>query len=270
MFKVASKIISEKKNRYIIQSLLVAIFVYVTTQGILDIDLISLLVLSIILVSSGVLVSHYPGINKNNFLISIIMPLGVLSGALLSLSYYPNLGSTFKLLVIGFFGVLYYLVSLADNVFLVVHDREEIIPLFRVAVTWSQILQVVVAIPIFAGVFKLDTQVFSQSLIVALISSLFCYYQLWIYGFEPDAKKTGVGEKIYLCCVSFFILYTSSMAVSFFPSEDFLRALFVSSVLLFVLNYISAHLKNEISRKMIFGYLAIVVTFLLSVIFFRP
>ena len=270
MFKVISKIIAEKKNRYIIQSILVAIFIYIFTQSLVEIQITTLLFLSLILVSSGVLVSHYPGINKDNFLISIIMPLGVLSGALLSLNYYPNLGSTFKILVISFFAGLYYLVSLADNVFLVVHDREEIIPLYRVAVTWSQILQVIVAIPLFAGIFKLNTQVFVHSSIVALVSFLFCYYQLWIYGFEPDAKKTGVGEKIYLCLVSFFVIFTSSLAVSFFPSEDFLRALFTSSVLLFMLNYISAHLKNEISRKMIFAYISIIIIFLLAVLFFRP
>lgn len=270
MFKVISKIISEKKNRYIIQSILVAVFVYIFTQGVVEVGLFPLISISFFLVSSGVLISHYPGINRENFFISIIMPLGVLSGAMLSLNYYPNLGSTFKILVISFFSGLYYLVSLADNVFLVVHDREEIIPLFRVAVTWSQILQVVVAIPLFAGVFKLNTHVFIHSFIVALITFLFCYYQLWIYNFEPDAKKTGVGERVYLCFLSFFIVFVSTLVVSFFPSEDFLRALFVSSVLLFVLNYISAHLKNEISRKMVFGYLSIIIIFLLAVMFFRP
>jgi hypothetical protein len=270
MFKVISKIISEKKNRYMIQSVLIAIFIYVFTQNVLEIKILTLVLLSLILVSSGVLISHYPGINKDNFLISIIMPSGVLSGALLSLNYYPNLGSTFKIIVISFFAGLYYLVSLADNVFLVVHDREEIIPLYRVAVTWSQILQVIVAIPLFAGIFKLNTQVFAHSSIVALIAFLFCYYQLWIYDFEPDAKKTGVGERIYLCLFSFFVVFSSTLAVSFFPSEDFLRSLFVSSVLLFILNFISAHLKNEVSRKMIFGYVSIIIVFLLAVLFFRP
>lgn len=264
------KIDIEKKNRYIIQSGLIAVFIYIMTQKISGLNTYIVIALSIILTSSGALISHYPGITKKNFLFSLIMPLGVLAGGLLSLHYYPNLGSIFKILIISFFAGMYYLVSLADNIFLVVHDREEIIPLYRVAVTWSQILQVVVAIPLFAGVFKLNSISSIQSGISAFISILFTYYQLWIYQFEPDAKKVRIGEKTYLCFISFFIMFVSTFSISLFPSEDFLRALFASSVLLFILNYISAHLKNEISKKMIFRYLFLCIVFFLFVLFLRP
>ena len=135
----------EKKNRYLIQSFLVGVFIYVFTQGVINVSFPTLGMFSLILVSTGVLVTHYPGVTRGNFLYSILMPLGVLAGAILSLHFYPNLGNVFKILVILFFSGLYYLVSLSDNVFLVVYDREEIIPLYRVAVTWSQILQAVVA-----------------------------------------------------------------------------------------------------------------------------
>lgn len=258
----------EKKNKYIIQSFLIAIFIYIFTQGVVNLGIPYLILLSLLLVCSGALISHYPGITKENFIYSIIMPLGVLSGGVLSLHFYPNLGAVFKLLVVAFFAGIYYLVSLADNIFLVVHDREEIIPLYRVAVTWSQILQVIVAIPLFAGIFKLNVSVFTQSFIVSIISFLFTYYQLWVYRFEPDAKKAGVGERFYLCALSFFIIFASSLSVSFFPSEDFLRALYTSSVLLFILNYTSAHLKNEISRRMMIRYLVIILVFLTFLILF--
>lgn len=259
-----------KKNKYLIQSFLIAIFIYVFTQGIINTSLLNVVLLSLILVFSGSLISHYPGINKNNLFFSVIMPLGVLYGALLSLYFYPNLGSIFKIVVIFFFAFLYYLVSLADNIFLVVQDREETIPLYRVAVTWSQILQAIVAIPLFSGLFKINVSASFQSLSIALVSFLFTYYQLWIYRFEPDAKKLSRGEILYLCFLSMFIVFVASFSVSFFPSEDFLRALFSSTVLLFLLNYISAHLKNEITRKMIFRYLAICAVFLLVLLFFRP
>ncbi|HOD01099.1 MAG TPA: hypothetical protein PKH50_00045 [bacterium] len=260
----------EKKNKYLIQSFLVAVFIYIFTQGVLDVDPLILALLSVVLVTTGVLISHYPGVTRENFLYSILMPLGVLGGAILSLHFYPNLGNVFKIMVIFFFAGVYYLVSLADNIFLVVQDREETIPLYRVAVTWSQILQVIVAIPLFSGIFKINVSPYVQSIIVAVISFLFTYYQLWIYRFEPDAKKIGVGERFYLCFLSLFFIFTSSLVVSFFPSEDFLRALFVSSVLLFLLNYVSAHLKNEISKGMITGYIAIVLVFLSFLLFFAP
>lgn len=269
MFKPV-KLELAKKNKYFIQSILVGIFIYIVTQNIIDLGTIQLVLLSFILVVSGSLISHSTGITKENFIYSIIMPLGVISGGILSLKFYPNLGSVFKIFVVMFFSGIYYLVSLADNIFLVVSDREEIIPLYRVAVTWSQILQVIVAIPLFAGIFKLNIITFSHSLIISSISFLFTYYQLWVYRFEPDAKKIEIGERFYICFLSFFIMFVTSLGVSFFPSEDFLRALFTSSVLLFVLNYISAHLKNEITRRIIIRHLLITVVFLILLIFFKP
>ena len=264
------KIGLEKKHKYIIQSLLIGVFTYIITQDVLNIGAINVAIASVILVVSGALITHYPGINGENIIVSLIMPLGVLGGALLSLRFYPNLGFIFKLFVILFFSVVYYLVSLADNVMLVVHDREEIIPLYRVAVTWSQILQVIVAIPLFAGIFKLNLNAFIQSLFISMISIAFSYYQLWIYRFEPDAKKTEIGEILYLCLITFFVMFFVSFSISFFPSEAFLRALFMSTLLLSLLTYISAYLKNEITRKMIIEYLVICLAFLFFLIFFTP
>jgi hypothetical protein len=268
MLKIVSSDIA-KRNRYLIQSALIGVFIYTFTQGVVNQNLFLTVIVAVVLVVSGVLISHYPGVTKENFFFSTIMPFSVISGALLSLSFYPNLGFIFKMFVIFFFSGLYYLISLADNIFLVVHDREEIIPLFRVAVTWSQILQIIVAIPLLAGMFKLNVGVFTQSALASVVSILFTYYQLKIHEYEPDAKKTSIGERLYLCASSFFITYISSFAVSFFPSEDFLRALFVSSVMLFVLNYISLHLKNDLSRSVIMKYLLIILVFFILLLFFR-
>jgi hypothetical protein len=260
----------ERKHKYLIQSLLVCIFIYVVSQNVIPLSKLYIGVLLTLLVVSGSYISHYPNIHKGNFLISILMPAGVLSGAILSLHFFPNLGFWFQLMVIAFFGSMYYLVSLSDNIFLVVHDREEVIPLYRVAVTWSQILQVVVAIPLFAGIFKMNSTAFVQSFLISFITFLFTYYQLWIYKFDKDAKNTGVGETLYLSFSAFFIMFATSFAVSFFPTEAFLRASFSSSVLLFTLSYISAYLKNEISRKMIVGYLIIILVFLFTLLVFVP
>ena len=262
------KIEVEKKSRYLVLSVLAVLFIYVVSQKQVRLNFWQISTLLMILVVSGDWISNYPAINRKNFLVSILMPLGVLIGALLSLSYFPNLGLPFKIFVIFFFGFLYYLVLLVDNIFLVVHDRTEIIPLYRVAVTWSQILQVVVAIPLFAGIFKINASTFVQSFLVALISFTFTYYQLWIYQFDSDAKNTGTGEMYYLSFFTAFIIYTVSFAISFFAAKAFLRALFASSVLLFLLSYISGYLKNEISRKMLLGYLIIILVFIGLILFF--
>lgn len=206
----------EKKNRYLILSFLTTLFVYVVTQKQIHMSFWQVCVILVLLVVSGDWIANYPGINRKNFLVSILMPLGVLTGALSSLHFFPNLGLMFKLFVIAFFGGLYYLVLLVDNIYLVVHDRAEIIPLYRVAVTWSQIIQIVVAIPLFAGIFKTNTNAFFQSFLVALVSFLFTYYQFWIYQFDSDAKRTKIGEVLYLSTFSAFVTYAISFSVSFF------------------------------------------------------
>jgi len=260
----------ERKHKYLIQSLLACVFIYVVAHKVVPLSKYQIGILFLLLVVSGSYISHYPNIHKENFLISILMPAGVLGGAILSLHFFPNLGFWFQLMVIALFGLMYYLVSLSDNIFLVVHDREEIIPLYRVAVTWSQILQVIIAIPLFAGIFKINTTAFVQCFLISFISFLFTYYQLWIYRFDKDAKNTGVGEVLYLSFSAFFFMFATSFAVSFFPTEAFLRASFSSSVLLFILSYISGYLKNEISRKMVVGYLVIILIFLSILLVFVP
>ncbi|HOS88843.1 MAG TPA: hypothetical protein PL121_02460, partial [bacterium] len=58
----------EKKNRYLIQSFLVGVFIYVFTQGVINVSFPTLVMFSLILVSTGVLVTHYPGVTRGNFL----------------------------------------------------------------------------------------------------------------------------------------------------------------------------------------------------------
>ena len=67
MFKPI-KIELAKKNKYFIQSVLVGIFIYITTQNLFDLEGIKLALLSLILVVSGSLIAHSTGITKENFI----------------------------------------------------------------------------------------------------------------------------------------------------------------------------------------------------------
>lgn len=260
----------DKKIKYLIQTILVVIFIYLFAVGGLRVSFSLLAVLVVVIVVAGSLLTHFPNIKPINFLISIIMPLNVIAGALLSLWSYPNLGYAFKLIFILGFGFIYYLVSLMDNVFLVIQDREEVIPLYRVAIAWSLILQVVVAIPIFAGVFKLSYDALYQALIVGIVSIIFSLYQLWILQFDADAKDPKVGEGIFLLGSIFFFTTIASIMTSFIPTESFLRALFEASVLMFSLVYLSGHLKNEISKKLMLQYGVYIIIFTILLLTFTP
>ncbi|GIW69701.1 MAG: hypothetical protein KatS3mg101_0448 [Patescibacteria group bacterium] len=191
-------------------------------------------------------------------------------GGTLALMFYPNVSFGFKMMAIAIFSFLDYIVLLIDNIFLVIEGREELIPLYRVAVTWSLILQIIVYIPLVSSVFKFNFNSFWQALIVAGISFFYSIYQIWVTRYDIDAKNTGVVERVFLSLAVSFIVFASVIGVSFVPSESFLKALFTSSVAMFLLSYISAYLKNEINKKFIIQYAFICFFFLLLMVVFRP
>lgn len=260
----------QKKHRYLIQALLATAFIYLVSQEILSLSLSNLIITSLLIVVIGTFIIHYPNISPKNLPFIILMPISILSGSVLFLYFFPNLGLPFKLVAVASFGVLYYLVSLMDNIFLVIQDREEVIPLYRVATVWSEILQIVVAIPLFAGVFKLNVVTFTQALVVGTVTFFYSQYQLWSLQFDESAKKPTKGESLYLASISTFLVTVPSIALSFMPTESFLRALFTASILMFALTYITSYLKNEITFKLILRYLVIILVFFLLLIFFTP
>jgi len=260
----------QKKHKYLFQSAIVTVFLYLFSIGKIHFDVWYLLLIVIALVIFGTLITQYPNIDLKNVLYIILMPLSLIIGALLFLNFFPNLGFVFKLAAIISFGISYYFVSLVDNVFLVVQGREEVIPLYRVATAWSQIIQVVVAIPLFSGIFKLSVNGVIQGVLIGIVSFFYVVYQIWASRYDKDAKNTGVGETVLLSTLGLFLVSAASITVSFIPAEAFLRALLISAVLMFVLSYIASYLRNDINKKMMIQFVFIFVVFFLLILVFTP
>ncbi len=260
----------DKKHKFLIQSVLVAFFILYVSFDKIHLPLIYLVVISTLLVLLGTFLIQYPSLDFTNLFYSILMPGSLLFGALLFVSYFPNLGLPFKLFTIIAFGTFYYLVCLVDNIFLVIEDREEVIPLYRAATAWSQIMQVIIAIPLFSGIFKMNLNGFTQSLIIGFFTFLFVLYQIWISRYDKDAKKTGVGEIILLSSMTTFIVMAINTAISFIPTEAFLRSLLDAVILMFGLSYVSSYLRNDITKKTLAQFAFIFGFFLLILILFMP
>lgn len=199
----------------------------------------------------------------------LILPLTLVLGALLSLHFFPNLGLPTKVITIGAVGGLIYAMSLVTNIFLVVYERQEAIPLYRVAVTWSQILLIVVSIPFFSGVFKLPMNSIFQALVAALVSGLFAKFLMWVQEMDPDVPEIDRGEKLVNSGLISFVVFAFSISTSFFPAESFLRSLLVSSVLMSSLGYLLAHYKNAVTKRLIAEYYFITAIFLSFVLIFH-
>lgn len=199
----------------------------------------------------------------------LVLPLILVVGALLSLIYFPNLSLLLRIITLGTVGALMYAISLMNNIFLVVFEREETIPLYRVAVTWSQILLVIVSIPFFSGVFKIPINPIYQTLVVSLVAGLFAKFLMWVQEMDPDVPDIDGGEELVNSLLVAFVIFVFSIGTSFIPTESFLRALLLSSVLMSSLGYLQAHYKNVVTKKLMFEYTAISLLFLILVLIFN-
>ncbi len=209
-------------------------------------------------------------IKSGNFFYVAILPLHLTAGVLLSINYFPNLGVFVKGTGLLTLVAMFYGISLVNNIFLVVIDRQNMIPLYRAAVTWLTIFLVVTAIPFFAGVYKLPVSALIQFIFIAISTFLFTLYNIWVTGFDSDTKKIPYTEAIYLCMLNVFLTGVGGLSVSFFPTEPFLKALYASTYLMFGLGLSHAHLKNKIEKRLVLEYLGIILIFLLILIIFKP
>ncbi|RJR27315.1 hypothetical protein C4561_02700 [candidate division WWE3 bacterium] len=260
----------EKKHRYIIQSLLIGFFLYLASVPFYNSSLYLRAGLGFAFITAGVLFTQYPNITFKNFFMSALVPVHLLLGALLTLKYYPNLSLLFRVIIILVFSFMYYVVSLVENIFLVVQDREEVIPLYRVAIVWGQIVLVSVAIPLYAGLFKIPTNAYVQVILLSASVFMLNLYQIWCHRYENKLKPLGVLGSIGLSLFVTFLVAAVGLAVSFIPTESFLRSLLVSAVLMFGLVYISSYFKNEITKRLLAEYIFIILIFLAILMAFRP
>ena len=260
----------EKKYRFAIHALFYAAFLFLHSSGFIPLESFGLYFAILLVTSFSVILVHYPNVTYRNIFMAVLLPMNLALGGTLALLLFPNISLVFKLSAIIAFSFLDYIILLINNVFLVIEDREEVIPLYRVAVTWSLILQIIVLIPLVASIYKFNVNSFYHATAVAVLAFFYSLYQIWVTRYDKDAKNAGVAEKIFLSFIVFFLVFSGVIGVSFIPSEPFLRALFTSSVAMFGLSYVSAYLKNEINKKFIFQYAFITMFFLVLMLIFRP
>jgi hypothetical protein len=263
------KIAVSKKQKYLAQSIIASGILYYFTLNMQERGLATAILL-VLLVLVGSFLVHRPNAKMLNVLVTSILPLSLVAGIILTLIFFPNLSLIFRGFSIAGFAVLLYIISLVNNIFLVVETRQETIPLYRVATTWSKILIVIVSIPLLAGVYKLSYNTLYETALTALVALLFYIYIFWFLRYTHETKNYRVGEILSVAAFGTFLTVTSNLSVSFLPTETFLRALFVSSILIFGISYGEAHLKNIINKRLITEHLLISLLFLFLLIVFTP
>ena len=163
--------------------------------------------------------------------------------------------------------IIYYIICLVLNIFIVVEARKKTIPLYRAAVTWAQILIVAVSIPFYAGVFKLTIHPFAQVAVVTLSSLLLLLLFVWTVQMEDEAEG-GLDFEVVLL-TSFWVLILS-LSIIFIPFEAIFRSLFLSSVLLFGMGYSLGSYKHNLTTRIVIEYVIITILFLAIGLIFIP
>ncbi len=199
-----------------------------------------------------------------------LTPSFLCSGVMFFYLYYPNLSPTIKILAGLFYIFLLYTLLLLNNVLLVVKSREEVIPVYRVATGWLQIVLLSMTISIFTGLHRLHIQPILQTLASVLISFFFYNYSLWVYSFDKETRKIKAVESLVISLSLALFAGWSSFITLFFSGETFLKGLFIASVFLLGLGYIQLYIRNALNKRALWDYIIPTVIFFLVLSLFKP
>ncbi len=262
-----------KKAQYLVYSAL-ATFSLILLVNVIQTQQVLFLVCGGLIFSAVILFIFAQFLVKNigltHLAFMFLLPIHMFVGMLLVFFYFPNLGLIVQIAGFLSVGAITYLLFLINNIFFVIEERGELIPLYAVAVTWVQILIIVICNAYFAGIYKIPVNYLLQNLFVLVSSFLLFSYMIWVVSYDTDIKKTTLAEKLYVALILAFMVFILAVSVSFFPTESFLRGLFVSSLVLGGLGYIQAHYKNRLTTRMLLEYGTISLVFLLILYFFHP
>lgn len=198
---------------------------------------------------------------ENIFFVSFAT-LIIICGLLGTLYFFPNLALYVKFISWVFFVVILYSLFLVNNVVIVVEYRGNVIPLYRAAVSWIQVILLSTCIPLFATIFKLPVLPVFQALLIFFVAYTSVRYLIWVYRFDEEARRLSNAEKMVLSFSSSYLVLIAACSVMFLPAEAFMRAVFVVSILLGVLNYTQLFLKNALTRRFVDSF------YIRSIIFF--
>jgi len=272
--------INIKKFKYVIFSGALVAFAFLLAQRFLLVgesmkfETLVIYTLAAILVSAGFgyVLHYFEGIDRSfrTFAYGSFMISTLVLSAFLSFIYYPNLTVAIKIVLAFFYAAMLYSVLLLNNLVVVVGSREESIPVYRVALSWVQIVLLGVSISLFTTLFKINVNPLVQIIFLTLFTLAFFNYFHYVYSYAGDVKTTTKPEKLTLIISLSCLVSWSAFCILFFPTESFLRGIFVSSVFLLGLGYMQSYLKNSLGKRLIYDYAFISVFFFIILIVFKP
>lgn len=194
----------------------------------------------------------WEGINKTKALVLLILPV-FYTIAVASFFYVLPLRWFTKLFVAAFFGLSFYLLLLAQNVFNVAAIRT--IPLYRAASTAAFVLTVFSGLCIYSVIQALNLPFYWNGVLVMILSFPLILQLLWSTKMEESISPLILMQSFVLS----LLLGEFALAFSFWPSTVQIRSFAIASVLtsaMYVLVGITTHhLRERLGRREVWEYL---------------
>lgn len=179
-------------------------------------------------------------------MMSILLPSGFFVGFGMFVAMLPY---SFLLSVVAsaFFGLVYYVLFLVENVFLVAIGFKTV-PLYRAAYTVSLIVLLMVSFFLFNSLYSFRLIYWANMLGVGIISLLLFMYQFWAVSIElPDDGKNK--NKTDYVMVPSYITATMALALSFWPLGIFKSSVYLVSIIYILAGLIQADIKERLFKS---------------------
>lgn len=204
--------------------------------------------------------SLWEGLNLTKAFVLMILP-AFFTVAVASFYFLLPIRWLTRLPVAFLFGLTFYLLLLAQNVFNVASLRT--IPLYRAASTASFLFTLLSAFFIYVVIFAFHLWFFWNGLIVFLISFPLILQVLWTIGME-DRLGTAIIVQSFILSL---ILGEFALGFSFWPSAALIWSLSLSSAMYVFLGLTTQELRSRINQRVAWEYIGIGAAMLLIAFF---
>ncbi len=200
--------------------------------------------------------SLWEGLNLTKAFILMILPT-FFTVAVASFYFLLPIRWLTRLPVAVLFGLTFYLLLLAQNVFNVASLRT--IPLYRAASTASFLFTLLSAFFLYNVIFAFNLLFFWNGLIVLVFSFLLILQVFWSIQMEDKISPAVVMQSFILS----LILGELALSLSFWPSPTIIWSLSLSSAMYVFLGLATQKLRGKINKRVVWEYVGIGVAVLL-------
>jgi hypothetical protein len=168
------------------------------------------------------------------------------------------------LIISTFFGIILYVMFLAENVFLVAIGYRTV-PLYRAAYTVSLILLLLISFFVFDSLFSFKLPFWANMLGTAFLSLLIFSYQYWAVAIElPDDGKEK-GRWPYILVPSLLLIELAGI-LSFWPVGIFKGSIYLVAAIYVITGLLQAEIRDRLFRGVVLNYTYIGVAVILAII----